>query len=240
MSRRPATARDDHTEVELDQMDDGADNDDEERIGSGGDVDDDSEEDEMDPDEETLHEKYASNSLIARVETHGFSRGLWWMPRLEFSGILLTAFAFGILVFTSTFYNFTPAVFFTDFSTVWLLPLLLQFVPPFILAWTHRNNARWPMVILLYTVLCLLIVIVEFASALYAIVNIYNATYSGSNNWFAIGGWVAAFILFVLLLLEIYHLYCIIALIPIGACRGASALYRSTTTSKVTTGMRRR
>ncbi len=181
--------------------------------------------DEENSDEQTLHDEYGANSLLKLVDKHGALRGLYWLQMLIFTGIILTAGSFAILVFSNTFYHFLPTMFFTDFSCVWLLPVLLQAFAGYILQWVRRGDKRWPLVIMGYSVLCLLIIIVELISAIYASATVYNSSFSGSNNWFAVGIYYADLILFIMLIAEFFHLVCAIALVPMATCRSFAARY---------------
>jgi hypothetical protein len=180
---------------------------------------------EEDSDEQTLHDKYGANSLLKLVKKHGALHGLYWLQLLIFTGILLSIFSFAILVFSNTFYHFMPTTFFTDFSTVWLLPVLLQGFAGYILQWVRRGDKRWPLVILGYSIICLVIIIVELISAIYASVTIYNSSFSGANNWFAVGIYYADLILFALLIAEFFHLVCAVALVPMATCLSFASKY---------------
>jgi hypothetical protein len=128
---------------------------------------------------------------------------------LLFSGWLLTVFAlFGSLVWSNTFFNFVPTHAFTDFSTIWYLPLVLQGPAATVLHLTrHKRSLRWLVFLVGFTILCLVIAIIQFASAMYGAVAIYALTiYTGGNGAYQVGIFLAVFVGLGILLVEIFHL----------------------------------
>jgi Protein involved in vacuole import and degradation len=88
-------------------------------------------EEEEDDEEARLRETYANNSLLVYAAKNGLIRGLVYLQRLIFTGWFLTAFALALLIWSNTFYHFVPTAPFTDFSSIWVLPIVLQGSFPF-------------------------------------------------------------------------------------------------------------
>lgn len=160
--------------------------------------------------------------LRQRIDYDGGDWTFAYRLYLLFTGWMLTAFSLGgILVWSNTFFNFWPASAFTDFSSIWYLPLVLQGpVVQILLAMRHTKSQRWLFVTIVFTVVCLAIALVQFASAVYGAVVIYAPTiYTGSNGWYQVGIYVAVFVSLGILLFEIFHLICACFLVPRRYCR---------------------
>jgi hypothetical protein len=130
--------------------------------------------------------------------------GPHWMRKRDFTiitGVVLGVLAvIMILLGLPGLYNFIPRFFFVDFGSIVSLPLVIQALLPWFVQLTTSKLLR--LIIFAYALFCLLIDILQFASALYS--TIYS-TFSAGSTWYAVGIFAADILTLFMIIFGIWH-----------------------------------
>jgi hypothetical protein len=151
------------------------------------------------------------SSMLVDLEKLGrtmlFRRG--WVL---FSGFALAVLATFLLVLTPTgFYAFVPGIFFTEFASVFAIPIVLQFILPLFLFVTQTIQLRFA--IFIYACFCGVVALFMLASSLYGTYAAASSNFSGPLIS-SIGIYVAMVLCLLIAIFELVHIIFAVMLMP--------------------------